>query len=234
MEIEGSNILITGGSSGIGKETARQLIAMGAKVVITGRDAAKLNNVANEIGAIPLLFDISDLESIPEKAAEAIELLDGKIDTLINNAGIGVFPKLGDITIEDLESVYTTNVFGLTLLTQEIVKPFITQEYGNIINIGSTAALKGFERGTVYAASKFAVRGITQSWQSELRKHNIRVCLVNPSEVTTAFNSEDRVEGEEQNKKLSPEEIALSIIATLEMRDKGFIPEVTVWATNPF
>ncbi|MBL4669266.1 MAG: SDR family oxidoreductase [Flavobacteriales bacterium] len=234
MEIKGSKILITGGTSGIGKETAKQLIIRGAKVVITGRDKEKLNKVAQEIGAIPLLFDISDLESIATKAQETIELLGGKIDTLINNAGIGVFPKLGDITIKDLESVYATNVFGLTLLTQEIVKPFIAQEYGNIINIGSTAALKGFERGTVYAASKFAVRGITQSWQAELRKHNIRVCLVNPSEVTTAFAVEDRVERDEENKKLGTEEIAHTIIATLEMRDKGFIPEVTVWATNPF
>ena len=234
MEIKGSKILITGGTSGIGKETAKQLIIRGAKVVITGRDKEKLNKVAQEIGAIPLLFDISDLESIATKAQETIELLGGKIDTLINNAGIGVFPKLGDITIKDLESVYATNVFGLTLLTQEIVKPFIAQKYGNIINIGSTAALKGFERGTVYAASKFAVRGITQSWQAELRKHNIRVCLVNPSEVTTAFAVEDRVERDEENKKLGTEEIAHTIIATLEMRDKGFIPEVTVWATNPF
>lgn len=234
MEIKGSNILITGGSSGIGKETARLLVEQGAKVVITGRDEGKLNKVAQEIGVIPLLFDISDLKSIPAKAAEAVELLGGKIDTLINNAGIGTFPKLGDITIDDLESVYTTNVFGLTLLTQEIVKPFITQEYGNIINIGSTAALKGFERGTVYAASKFAVRGITQSWQAELRKHNIRVCLVNPSEVTTAFAAENRVERDEEAKKLGAEEIAHTIISVLKMRDKGFVPEVTVWATNPF
>ncbi|MDB4534419.1 SDR family oxidoreductase [Vicingaceae bacterium] len=234
MEIKGSHVLVTGGNSGIGKETARQLVEQGAKVVITGRDEEKLNKVAKEIGAIPLLFDISDLKSIPAKSREAFILLEGRIDTLINNAGIGVFPKLGEITIEDLESVYTTNVFGLTLLTQEIVKPFITQEFGNIINIGSTAALKGFERGTVYAASKFAVRGITQSWQAELRKHNIRVCLVNPSEVTTAFNSEDRVERDEADKKLGTEEIAHTIISTLKMRDKGFVPEVTVWATNPF
>jgi 3-oxoacyl-[acyl-carrier protein] reductase len=234
MEIKGSHVLITGGSSGIGKETAKQLVNLGAVVVITGRDEDKLNSVAKEIGAIPLLFDISNLKSIPVKSREALILLEGRIDTLINNAGIGVFPKLGEITIEDLESVYTTNVFGLTLLTQEIVKPFITQEYGNIINIGSTAALKGFERGTVYAASKFAVRGITQSWQAELRKHNIRVCLVNPSEVTTAFAAEDRIEKEETDKKLGTEEIAHTIISTLQLRDKGFVPEVTVWATNPF
>ncbi|MEJ6735756.1 MAG: SDR family NAD(P)-dependent oxidoreductase [Flavobacteriales bacterium] len=234
MEIKGSNILITGGNSGIGKETAKQLIALGANVVITGRDEEKLNKVAQEIGAIPLPFDISDLKSIPAKSREAFILLDGKIDTLINNAGIGVFPKLGEITIEDLESVYRTNVFGLTLLTQEIIKPLITQCYGNIINIGSTAALKGFDRGSVYAASKFAVRGLTQSWQAELRKYNIRVCLVNPSEVTTAFAAEDRVERDENNKKLGTEEIAHTIVATLQMRDKGFVPEVTVWATNPF
>jgi len=234
MEIKGSNILLTGGTSGIGKETAKQLIELGANVVITGRDEEKLNKVAQEIGATPLLFDISDLKSIPAKSREAFILLEGRIDTLINNAGIGIFPKLGEITIEDLESVYRTNVFGLTMLTQEIVKPFITQGYGNIINIGSTAALKGFERGTVYAASKFAVRGITQSWQAELRKYNIRVCLVNPSEVTTAFAAEDRVERDEEIKKLGTEDIAHTIVSTLQMRDKGFIPEVTVWATNPF
>ena len=234
MEIKGSNILITGGSSGIGKETAKQLIALGAKVLITGRDEEKLTKVAQEIGAISLLFDISDLKSIPAKSREAFILLEGRIDTLINNAGIGVFPRLGEITIEDLESVYRTNVFGLTMLTQEIIKPLITQGYGNIINIGSTAALKGFDRGSVYAASKFAVRGLTQSWQAELRKYNIRVTLVNPSEVTTAFAAEDRVERDEENKKLGTEEIAHTIVSTLQMRYKGFVPEVTVWATNPF
>jgi 3-oxoacyl-[acyl-carrier protein] reductase len=228
MKLNNSKILITGGSSGIGKETAKQLIQKGAKVVITGRNESKLTKVANEIGAIPLLFDISDLNSIPEKVEKAISLLGGKIDVLINNAGIGVFPKLGEITIQDLEKVYATNVFGLALLTQEVVKTFKSQNSGNIINIGSTASLKGFERGTVYAASKFAVRGMTQSWQAELRKFNIRVALVNPSEVTTAFAVNERVEREEVSNKLGPEDIAHSIVSVIEMRDKGFVPEVTI------
>ena len=234
MNIKGANILITGGSSGIGRETAVQFIARGAKVVITGRDEVKLNKIAQEIGAIPLLFDIADLSSIPDMAAKAIELLGGKIDALINNAGIGVFPVLGEITIADLETVYRTNVFGLTLLTQEVVNTFKANNYGNIINVGSSAAVKGFERGTVYAASKFAVRGMTQCWQAELRKFNIRVSLVNPSEVASAFAVSDRVEREEQDNKLGPKEIADTIINMIEMRDKGFVPEVSVWATNPF
>lgn len=229
-----SKVLITGGSSGIGKETAKQFIAKGAKVVITGRDETKLRHVASEIGAIPLFFDISDLQSIPKKAKEVLILLEGKVDVLVNNAGIGVFPVLGDITEADLLAVYNTNVFGLALLTQEFISTFKAQQSGNIINIGSTASLKGFARGSVYAASKFAVRGMTQSWQAELRKENIRVSLINPSEVTTAFADLTREERNEESNKLGALDIANTIISTVEMRDKSFIPEVTVWATNPF
>jgi 3-oxoacyl-[acyl-carrier protein] reductase len=234
MNMNNSKVLITGGSSGIGKETAKQFIAKGAKVVITGRDETKLRHVASEIGAIPLFFDISDLQSIPKKAKEVLILLEGKVDVLVNNAGIGVFPVLGDITEADLLAVYNTNVFGLALLTQEFISTFKAQQSGNIINIGSTASLKGFARGSVYAASKFAVRGMTQSWQAELRKENIRVSLINPSEVTTAFADLTREERNEESNKLGALDIANTIISTVEMRDKSFIPEVTVWATNPF
>ena len=134
MNIKNSRVLITGGSSGIGKATAIAFIEKGAKVLITGRDVQKLEQVAKEIGAIPLLFDISDLKSISLKVKEAIALLDGKLDTLVNNAGIGAFPLLGDITEEDLMQVYATNVFGLALLTQEVVPLFKLNSYGNIIN----------------------------------------------------------------------------------------------------
>jgi len=234
MNIENSKILVTGGSLGIGKETAKQLVEQGATVVITGREKSRIEQSAKEIGAIPLVFDIADINSIEEKSKECIALLGGKIDGLINNAGIGVFTKLGELSIEDFNKVYTTNVYGLALLTQEIVKEFKNQNYGNIINIGSTASQKGFVGGTIYASSKFALRGMTQSWQAELRKYNIRVSLINPSEVTTAFANEERIEREEINNKLNSEEIAHTIISSLKMRDRGFIPEINIWATNPF
>ena len=234
MNIKDSKILLTGGSSGIGKATAKLLIENGAIVVITGRDQDKLEAVAKEIGALPLHFDISDLNSIKANAEKALKLLGGKIDVLINNAGIGVFPKLGEISLEDLQRVYTTNVFGLTLLTQELLPQFKAQNRGNILNIGSTASLKGFAAGSVYAASKFAVRGLTQSWQAELRPHNIRVTLINPSEVASAFAAENREERQEKDNKLGGEDIAHTILSVLQLRDKGFIPEVAVWATNPF
>ncbi len=233
MQLKNAKILITGGSLGIGKATAKLLVEAGAQVVITGRNADRLQAAATETGATPFVFDISDYDQIPDKAAEIVKQLGG-IDVLINNAGIGSFYKIGGLSIEQFEKIFATNVFGLAMLTQEISKVFVEQDRGNIINIASTAGTKGFAGGTIYAASKFALRGMTQCWQAELRKHNVRVFLVNPSEVTTAFGDPARQEREDAANKLGPEEIAHTIKSVLEMADKGFIPEVTVWATNPW
>jgi 3-oxoacyl-[acyl-carrier protein] reductase len=232
MDLNGKKILLTGGSSGIGKATAEALIKAGAKVVITGRNREKLEHVAQQIGAIPLHFDVSEYDSIPEMAAEAVAKMAG-IDALINNAGIGDFGLLENLSIDQFERVFSVNVFGLALLTQEVAKFFKAQKHGSIINIASTAATKGFAHGTVYAGSKFALRGMTQCWQQELRQYNIRVMLVNPSEVPTAFNQDDREERPQETSKLTPQEIAHSIVSMLSMDDRGFIPELTVWATNP-
>lgn len=234
MNIQNAKILVTGGSLGIGKATAKALVEKGATVVITGRNQERLDKAAQATGAIPVVFDISDLDSIPQKAAECLQKLGGTIDVLVNNAGIGEFPMLGEVTKEHFEKVFNTNVFGLALLTQELIHPMKTQQSGTIINVGSTASLKGFARGTVYAASKFALRAMSQTWQAELRRDNIRVCQLNPSEVTTAFNDDSRTERENVVNKLDGNDIAHSIVAVIEMENKGFIPEVTIWATNPF
>jgi 3-oxoacyl-[acyl-carrier protein] reductase len=130
--------------------------------------------------------------------------------------------------------VYSVNVFGAALMTKYAANIFKKQKYGNIINISSTAGTKGYANGTVYSSSKFALRGMTQCWQAELRKYNVRVILVNPSEVVTAFGNNEGKERKEVANKLRGVEIAHTIVSTLEMKDRGFIPEVTVWATNPF
>ena len=112
--------------------------------------------------------------------------------------------------------------------------PKLIESNGHITNIASGAGLLAPGGMAAYASSKFALRGMTQTWQAELRKFNVRVTQVNPSEVTTAFANEERVEREEVSNKLNSQEVADTIVSTLKMRDKGFIPEVTIWATNPF
>lgn len=234
MNLKGKNIIITGGSLGIGRETAKNMISKGANVLITGRSESRLIEAQKYSGAKIIEFDISDTDNIAENAKKCIDILDGRIDVLVNNAGIGVSKSLDKLNIEDFLRVFNVNVFGLALFTKEIIPLMIEESYGTIVNIGSTASLKGYKNGSIYSSSKFAVRCLTQCWQAELRQYNIRVCQVNPSEVTTAFGSSDRIERENVKNKLTPEEISHSIISSVEMDDRGFINELNIWATNPF
>ena len=234
MNLEGKNVIVTGGSLGIGKETAKALVDKGANVLITGRSNKRLSKAVNYTGANIIDFDIADINNITRNANECIKMLDGRVDVLINNAGLGVRKSIEELSIDDFLKVFNVNVFGLALFTKEIVPLMKTQNSGTIINIGSTASLKGYKTGSIYASSKFALRCLTQCWQAELRPHNIRVCQINPSEVTTAFGSPQRIEREDISNKLTAKEIAHSIISAIEMDDRGFINELNVWATNPF
>jgi len=234
MKIQSSKILITGGSLGIGKATAQILVNNGADVIITGRDQIRLESAATETGAIPFVADVANSDDI-EKTFQFIREKWGRLDVLVNNAGIGSrSTHLTDVSEEDFLNVYKVNVIGAAMMAKYAAQMFKEQNYGNIINIASTAARKGYERGTVYSSSKFALRGMTECWQAELRKYNVRVILINPSEVTTAFGNPERIERTERNNRLRSEEIAHTVKSALEMDDRGFIPELTVFATNPW
>ena len=234
MQIKDSTFLVTGGSLGIGRATAELLVEKGGKVAITGRNKSRLEKAAKEIGAFPINADAGKFEDIKKTYDEFLKEFK-KLDCLINNAGIGgKWDQLFDLELDDFVKVYSVNVFGAALMAKYAANLFKKQNYGNIINISSTAGTKGFANGTVYSSSKFALRGMTECWRAELRKFNVRVILVNPSEVLTAFGDDEGREKKEVSNKLRGIEIAHTIISALEMDDRGFIPEVTVWATNPF
>ena len=234
MDVKGKNIIITGGSLGIGKETAKSLVEKGANVLITGRSEERLQNAKLYTNAEIFEFDIADFDNLTQNAKKCLELFDNRVDVLVNNAGIGVRSSVEELSIENFLKVFNVNVFGLSLFTKEIIPSMKAQKSGTIINIGSTASLKGYKNGSIYSSSKFAVRCLTQCWQAELRPFNIRVCQVNPSEVTTAFANKERVERKEIHNKLTVREIAHAIVSAIEMDDRGFINELNVWATNPF
>jgi 3-oxoacyl-[acyl-carrier protein] reductase len=233
MNLKEAKVLITGGSSGLGYETAKLLVLAGAQVAICGRKEDTIQKAANEIGAIPLVADVSIEADVVRVVAEVIKQLGG-YNVLINNAGFGHFAPLVDTELADMQRVFATNVFGAMLCARESARYFSQQLSGNIINISSTAGRAGFAMGTAYSASKFAVSSMTECWRAELRKYNIRVMQVNPSEVQTSFLPNSGRELRPYNdSKLQSIEIAHTIVSMLEMNDRGFITEATVFATNP-
>lgn len=233
MKLKDARILITGGSSGLGKAMAGLLRSAGAKVLITGRSGEKVDQVANECDVYGCQADVA-VEADVARTYELVEANLGGLDVLINNAGFGEFAKLEDVSLDAFERVFRTNVFGAALMAREATKLFKQQKQGNIINISSTAGRKGYASGSVYASSKFALSGLTECWREELRRFNIRVMQINPSAVPTAFNVADRSEKPLQDKMLTPMEVAHAVKSVLEMDSRGFVPELAVWATNPF
>jgi len=233
MDLRHLKVLITGGSKGIGRETARQLRDAGAAVMITGRDLTTLKASAAELDSPFFEGDVSDEKSVKEMIPAAVKQLGG-LNAVINNAAAGYFAPIHEIESEKFERLFRTNVFGAMYVGRESAKHFISQKAGTIINISSSAGVHGFAGGTAYAASKFALKGMTECWRAELRQHNIRVMLVNPSEVQTNFGGRhERPKDSINPSKLVASDIAQTIVAMLALPERAFITETSVWATNP-
>ena len=232
MDLKKAKVLVTGGSSGIGLETARSLVQEGAQVIICGRNRKKLEEAALITGAKPVAADVSNPQEAFQLVKETVEYL-GDYNVLINNAGFGTYAPLVDLDPEAMRRVWETNVLGAMLIAQHSARFFKKENYGHIVNVASTASQKGYAGGTAYASSKFALAGMTQCWREELRRFNIRVMQINPSEVVTPFYQAAGVEREDNPTKLHAEDIAHVILNMLKMEDRGFSPETTIWATNP-
>lgn len=233
MTLAGQRVLVTGGSSGIGRAIAAALAREGARIAVNARGEERLSAVARELGCEAIAGDVGREEDARRIVATFVERFGG-IDVLVNNAGFGRFGTLLELEARDFEAVFRTNVVGAFLMAREAARHFTDQRSGTIVNIGSTAATKGFRGGSAYAASKFALRALGECWRDELRRSNVRVILVNPSEVLTDFASAAGYEQEASERKLRPEDVAHAVAAALAMHPRGFVPELSIWATNPF
>jgi 3-oxoacyl-[acyl-carrier protein] reductase len=233
MNLTKATALVTGGSSGIGFAIAKSLIEAGSQVAITGRNQKRLDEAAKLLGALPIRADVSSEDDVKRTYREFFEKF-GHLDILVNNAAFGERRSLVEMDRAKFDAILQTNVTGTMLMSREAAKHFIERKRGNIINIGSTAGVRGAANGTSYYASKFALRGMTECWRAELRAHNVRVILINPSEVLTNFAATAGFSQADDNPtKLQAEDIAHVVKSALEMHDRGFTTELTVFATNP-
>ena len=225
-----SRFLVTGGSQGIGAAIVEQARSAGHQVVFTGRNKELIDAVARKTGASGLLADVS----VPDENARTVDACTermGGIDVLVNNAGYAYRGEIGALDVSKMKAMFDTNVFGVVDLTNRIVPAMKARGEGDIVNLASTSGMKGAATATAYAASKWALRGISQCWQAELRPHGIRVICICPSEVQTNFGGKV---GRNNPNKLYAADIADTIMAALNMPRRALWPELAVFANNPW
>src|SRR5216684_6544341 len=183
-KLEGTIALITGGNSGIGLATARRFVDEGAYVFITGRREPELNAAVKEIGenVTGVQGDVANLGDLDRLFAQ-IKRETGKLDVVFANAGTTTMTPLGNITVEDYDSLFNVNVKGLLFTVQKALP--LMPDGGSIILNASIVASKGFRDWSVYSATKAAVRSFARTWCVDLRERKIRVNAISPGLVPT-------------------------------------------------
>lgn len=222
--------LVTGGSQGIGAALVALARREGHDVVFTGRDEARITKTAAETGAHGLRADVARADDNRRTVEACVERMGG-IDVLVNNAGVGYLAEVGGIAMDRMRALFDVNVFGLVDLTNRVAPLLRAQRRGYVFNVASTSGMKGAKGGTVYAASKWAVRGLSQCWQAELRPHGVHVTCVCPSEVQTDWMGRT---GRNNPNKLYAADVAETIMAALRMPPRALWPELAVFANNPW
>jgi 3-oxoacyl-[acyl-carrier protein] reductase len=225
-----ARFLITGGSQGIGAAIVELACRAGHQVVFTGRNEQLIETIARKTGAFGLQADVSLGEDNARTVSTCTERMGG-VDVLVNNAAYAYRAEIGALDVDRMKTMFATNVFGLVDVTNRVVRMMKARGLGDIVNIASTSGMKGAATATAYAASKWAVRGISQCWQAELRPHGIRVICVCPSEVQTNFGGNV---GRNNPNKLYAEDIGETIMAALNMPRRALWPELAVFANNPW
>ena len=237
MNLKGKNAIVTGGGRGLGKAVALILASEGVNVGITGRNEENLKMTVDEIqklgvNATYAVFSI-DNEIHVKAGIESIAEHLGGIDILINNAGIGDFGSIEEMSSEVWEQVIKTNLFGV-YYSAKAVYPFMKQNgEGDIINVASTAGLKGGANMSAYAASKAAVVSLSQSMMAEWRKQNIRVVTLTPSTIASDMSIEGGLTDGNPEKVLQPEDFAEWVRDILKMNRRALIANGSIFSTNP-
>lgn len=237
--LKGRSAIITGAGKGLGKAMALALAEEGVNLGLIGRTTADLEKLYQELTtlnpAISVTYstaDISDINQVKSAVSEISNSLK-TIDILINNAGILKVGGFLELPVEEWEQVFKINVLGTYYVIHEVLPLILKQGQGDIINIASTAGLKGGARMSAYGASKAAVINLTESLMQEVRKSNIRVTTVNPSTIATEMTLNAQFTDGNEEKVLQPEDLAFLVVNNLKLPQRAFVKEIGLWSTNP-
>ena len=232
--LQGKVAVVTGGGRGIGTAISRQLATLGASVVVCGRTRGPLESTASAIRegggrADPVECDVSSLESV-EALAKHVESSFGHLNVLVNNAGIGgVRVPLHQFPPEVWDQVINTNLRGVYYMIRALVPLMLRSGGGHIINISSLAGKNALPNGACYAASKWALNGLSYAVAEELRNQNIRVSVICPGSTLSEWGHHG---GKDVNKLLLPDDVAHAIEVIVTQAPQSFISEILLRPTQ--
>src|SRR5580765_3478270 len=224
--LRGKVALVTGGSRGIGLAVARALTAEGVQVAVTGKDAARLSAARPKIESAgpasveTLQADVRRYDDV-QRAVAAVVARFGGLDYVINNAGVGIFADVADMTPAQFAEVIETNLTGVFHVCHAAIPHLKRRGGGFIINISSLAGKNAFTSGAAYCASKAGLNAFSEALMQEVRYDNIRVSYVMPGSVATGFGRGDQVTGADW--KIAPEEVA-DVVLNLLRHDRRSLP----------
>ncbi|MBD3344116.1 MAG: SDR family NAD(P)-dependent oxidoreductase [Chitinivibrionales bacterium] len=233
--LSGKTALITGAGRGIGKNIALHLAREGAHVVLSARSEHQINALAAEItrsggSARTVTTDISREPEITS-LFRTLKEQSASLDIMINNAGIGLFGEIADLSTEDFDRVISTNLRGTFLCCRQAMKIMIQQTSGYIINIASVVGIKGYPNQGAYTASKHGIMGLTKTLAVEAQNHGIRVSAILPGGVDTELAGQARPELD-RSLLLSPEDISHTVLFLLSLSERAAIDQIYIRRKN--
>lgn len=238
QSIKGKKALVTGGSRGLGKAIALALATEGVDVAITGRNKNTLEETVNEIQKLGVkaaysVFNVADKEEVKTEIKALIDSF-GSFDILINNAGIAAFGSFLEMDENEWEEIVKTNLFGPYYVSKAVLPSMVDLGSGDIINVSSTAGLKGNAVTSAYSASKAGLIGMSESLMFELRKKNIRVSTLTPSTIASEMSKDVlKITDGDPDKVLQPEDFAELIVDMLKLNKRALLASASLWSTNP-
>ena len=222
--------LITGASSGIGTAISRRLCENGYHCILAARSEEKLMQLSQSLHddghkCTAIKVDVADEISVDTLFEKSVKI--GNVSVVINNAGLGRFSKIEDSTIEDWDVQINVNLRGSFLISRKFIPSMQKQNAGILVFINSIAGNFGYPYSAAYVASKFGLRGLSESLRNELRKDNIKVISVHPGAIDTAFWDDIEVDFPREE-MLSPEMIAESVVHAIEAKGATVIENLTI------
>jgi NAD(P)-dependent dehydrogenase (short-subunit alcohol dehydrogenase family) len=231
----GQVAVVTGAARGIGEAIAHQLARMGAAVVLTARDSARLTQVKAAIEqqagkASVLPCDLTDAGAVAAFGDRVREQW-GRCDILVNNAGVAVLRKpLIELPVEEWDQMMDTNLRAPYLMIRSLAPMMIAARFGHIINISSLAGKNVLPEGAAYSASKWGLNGLTYSVAEELRQYNVRVSVVAPGSVNTNFSSSGSTK--DRSRMVQPNDVAQVVAMLVTQAPTSFVSEVLLRPTT--